>query len=241
MSVQSREYWNDVSVEMKKAFWIERADDRKVERFLKEETNLERCFNDALWFARDLGRGVQGKILDVGAGVAWSSAIISRLTAVTSVTALDYSQHRLFKIAPLVFEQLAGEKIKFEPIVGDFFEHSFKQACFDVVLFCQALYHFPDIDDTLRQVSDLLAPGGIVIITCERITPEQGFYAWCKRGVRSWLQKRADVTGNHFRVDSEYRHAIQHAGLEYRFQELDYPVYPGKNPLSAGNHFGIKR
>ena len=50
---------------------------------------------------------------------------------------------------------------------------------------------------------------------------------------------RADASGNHNYVDSEYKDAIVKSGLEYHFQLLGYPVFFGSN-LMAGNHFGVK-
>jgi hypothetical protein len=51
---------------------------------------------------------------------------------------------------------------------------------------------------------------------------------------------RSDKSGNYFYEDREYRVAIEKAGLGYKFQLLDYPVYPNNSTWKAGNHFGIK-
>lgn len=237
-------YWNDISVEKQKVFWIEDEKDPKLQQFLREETNLERCFLDSLSFAGKL-REVRGRVLDVGAGVAWTSAIVSRMSHISKVVALDFSQHRLTRIAPIVFKQYAGEIGKFEPIVGDFNTHEWGTRTFEVIIFCQSLYHFSDLKTTLERVKNMLVPGGMVIVSCERIVagdrrPWLSFDFYKKR-LKWFLKGRADRSGNYLWTDGEYERAIRLAGLEYFFQFLDYSVYHSKCSTLAGNYFGIKR
>jgi SAM-dependent methyltransferase len=235
------DYWNNIEIEKTKAYWIEDKSDLKLIHFIQKETNLQRCFQDAVEFSKQLRGGHLGQILDVGAGVAWTSALLSKLEQVDSVTAMDYSRHRLFQIAPIVFEQLDGDISKFKPIIGDFSDFDFKTGQFDIVLFCQSLYMFPFLDEVLAKVSKLLVPEGMIMVVCERITPEFPFFSInsLKRRLKQFLGGRADSSGNYYYEDKEYRHAIVTAGFKYQFQLLDYPVYPKSN-LNAGNHFGIK-
>ena len=160
------------------------------------------------------------------------------------ITAIDFSKHRLEQIAPMVFKQYSGRIDKIEFIVGDFKDHEWPTASFDIVIFCQSLYHFPDLRGVLKKIQRILCPGGIVIVACERIFVDMGhpflslnFY---KRNWGRLWGKRADSSGNYFRGDNEYCQAIKGAGLDYQFQALDYPVYKGGPFWSAGNYFGIK-
>lgn len=238
----SFDYWNSIEIEKTKPYWIEDKSDLKLIHFIQTETNLQKCFEDAVVFSTQFEGGVHGHILDVGAGVAWTSALLSKLEKVDSVTAIDYSKHRLLKIAPIVFEQLNGDISKFKPIIGDFLNLDFKTLEFDIVLFCQSLYMFPSLDEVLARVSKLLVPGGIIMVVCERITPELSFFSvnGLKRRLKRFLRKRVDSSGNYSYEDKEYRHAIVNASFAYWFELLDYPVYPKGNLLNAGNHFGIK-
>jgi ubiquinone/menaquinone biosynthesis C-methylase UbiE len=176
MDFVSREYWNDIEIEKKKPYWIEDVSDLKLLHFLQEETNLQRCFQDAMKFAEKLG-GIRRHVLDIGAGVAWTSALLSKKDEVESITATDYSEHRLKKIGPTVFKQLKGNKDKFMPIVGDFLELDFQVNHYQTIIFCQSLYMFPDLRSVMDKVSKLLVSGGIIMITCERITPEFPIYS----------------------------------------------------------------
>lgn len=234
-------YWNDLENEKGKAYWIEEESDLKLMKFIQEQTNLERCFIDSLNFANKNSKEIHGNVIDIGAGVAWGSAILSKINAVQSITAVDLSEHRLVKIAPLVFKQMDGKIEKFNPKIIDFFKYPLPTNHYNVAVFCQALCMFPDINNTLKRVSELLVPGGLLIVTCERITPEFPPYSFkgIKRRVSHLIRGRADISGNHFYTDSEYKTAIERNGFEYMFQPLDYPLYLTNPSLNAGNHFGI--
>lgn len=237
-----RDYWNDIETEKTKTYWIEDPSDMKLVRFLREETNLEKCFMDSIAFAGTLGT-IKGTVLDVGAGVGWTSAILSEKQSVSSVVAVDISDHRLNKIAPIVFQQLGGNLSKLEPRVGDFFTMRMEPASFDVIVFCQSLSMFSDLRLILNKVHRLLADGGLMIVACERIFREHptASYEFLKRKLKHVLKGRADVSGNYGYVDSEYRSAIEETGFKYHFQLLDYPVHANGTGLNAGNHFGVKK
>lgn len=66
----SYEYWNDIEIEKTKPYWIKDASDTKLLNFIQKDTNLQKCFQDSLDFAKHFNGGVKGHVLDVGAGVA---------------------------------------------------------------------------------------------------------------------------------------------------------------------------
>ena len=236
------EYWNDIEIEKAKPYWIEESSDTRLVRFLREETNLERTFLDAISFSQSLG-SLKGNVLDVGAGVGWSSAIISRQGSVKSVTAVDFSEHRLNKIAPIVFKQLNGASGKLKIVVGDFLRLEWVPNSFDAAVFVQSLYMFPDPAAALARVRKLLVPGGLLIISCERIIPEHPLFSreFYKQRIGWFIYGKVDASGRRDMVDKDYRKALQRAGFDYGFQPLDYPAFPKTGGLKAGNHFGVKR
>jgi len=153
-------YWNDIEIEKTKPFWIEDPSDMKIIRYLKEETNLERCFHDAIDYADNLGK-FKGSVLDVGAGVGWSSAIISKFSLIETVTVNDYSYHRINKIFPLVFKQVGGDNNKIKIVAGDFMRLKWKPESFDVVIFVQSLYMFQNLANVLNAVNKILVNEGL--------------------------------------------------------------------------------
>ncbi|UCE06630.1 MAG: class I SAM-dependent methyltransferase [bacterium] len=236
-----RDYWNDIEAEKSKPYYIEKVSDPKLIGFLRHESNLERCFLDGLDFAKKLGNGIGGNVLDVGAGVAWTSALMSRISSVQKVIAIDYSTHRLLNIAPLVFEQLQGDRSKFDIVVDDFLRFECEENQFDVIIFCQALYMFKDLDKVMYKIRKLLKQSAVLIVACERITKTYSIFSpkYYLRNLRYLISSRADDSGNNFYDDVEYKTAINNCGLKYCFQLLDYPLHPGGS-LMAGNHFGVK-
>jgi ubiquinone/menaquinone biosynthesis C-methylase UbiE len=236
-------YWNDLEEEKQKPYFIQDKSDPKLLNYCEKETNLRRCFEDALRFPGEAGIGeIKGRVLDVGAGVAWSSALMSRIPTVERVIGIDYSEHRIKTIAPLVFEQLHGLQEKFESILGDFLELNWQPEEFNTVVFCQALYMFPNLKRTLDKVKRILAGGGLLVVACERIVPSYPrlSYPYLFRKLKRVIKGRVDATGNHGYDDREYREAIESAGFSFFFQELDYILLKREGYPLAGNYFGKK-
>lgn len=236
-----RAYWNDLGEEARKPYYVTSADDPRLIRWLREETNLERCFLAALEFAAEELRWPGGDVLDVGAGVCWTTALLSKRAGVASVLAIDFSRHRIEQIAPLVIAQLQGNIDKITRVCGEFLQFEAGRP-FHLIVFCQALYMFPDIEAVVRRAAYLLRPGGVLVVACERVTREVTPLSpmWWRRRLRWAVRGRADDSGRYDYTDSEYRKAIQAAGLRYVYQRLPYPVKIGDRSLPAGNHFGVK-
>lgn len=239
--MNKKKYWNDLDIERKKPYWIENPDDNKLQIFLKEKTNLFRCFNDAIVFVEEHLGGVRGHVLDIGAGVAWTSAVVSKIPSVKTVTAVDCSEHRLKHIAPTVFKQMQGNISNFIPIVDMFNVSNFKNKNFDIIIFCQSLYMFPFMNRLVKETAELLVPQGVLMVVAERITPEISPFSirYLKQTLSNLIYGRDDDSGNYYYTDREYRKSILKAGLKYYFQLLDYPVFPDLS-IMAGNHFGVK-
>lgn len=239
--MDSYEYWNDIATEKNKPYWIVEESDNKLIRFLRQDTNLERCFIDALSFVKNI-KGIRGRILDVGAGVGWASAIVSNLSSVDSVVCIDFSEHRLKKIAPVIIRQFAGNPDKVNFILGDFLNMDFEPNHFEIVMFVQSLYMFADLGYVLKKTYNLLKDDGILMVICERILEEGSLfsYKFYGRKIRETLGNKTDISGKYGYTDTDYRKAIKRASYGYKFQLLDYPLFPKISALKAGNHFGIK-
>ena len=53
----SYDYWNNIEIEKTKAYWIEDKTDLKLVHFIQSETNLQRCFQDAVAFSTQFEGG----------------------------------------------------------------------------------------------------------------------------------------------------------------------------------------
>ncbi|MBM4329473.1 MAG: class I SAM-dependent methyltransferase [Deltaproteobacteria bacterium] len=202
-AVMCADYWNDEEIERSKSYWIEDVDDPRLLNHLRTETNLERCFCDALAFVESHLGGMRGTVLELGAGVCWTSAIISRHADVEKIIAVDISKHRLFRLAPLVFRQYQALEHKIKRVVDSAENIAFKEDSIDAVVFCQALYMLAEPGPLLRRIYRYLKPDGLALVTCEHI---EGPKSWRRRGkwwMRSLLSGRlapkapADDSGRH--------------------------------------------
>lgn len=245
-----RAYWNDEAIERCKPFWIEDASDQKLLRYLRVETNLERCFRNGLAFVeRELG-GIGSRVLDLGAGVCWTSAILSCRPEVARVDAVDCSEHRLFKLAPLVLAQYQAEDGKIVRHLGEMADVPVPAGSVDLAVFCQALYMSDRPVEMLARLRPLLRPGGVVMVSCEAITrPTARWRRLARRLRHAWrglrdrrarrpLEARPDASGRHGYVDAQYRRFLVDAGYRLRVQALDYAVFPYA-PAPTMNYFGV--
>ena len=172
-------YWNDESVERGKPWWIEDVGNSRILDYLQKVTNLQACFEDGLTYAELHFHGVRGVVLDLGAGVCWTTALVSRQPRVTKVLALDYSVHRMTKIGPLVCEQLGAVQEKIERRCIAMSPLPFADESADLAILCQALYMSRRPVEVLREVHRVLRPGGLVMVACEGIVASQSWpQAW---------------------------------------------------------------
>mgnify|MGYP001615643157 CR=1 FL=1 len=244
-------YWNDEALERHKPYWVEDPADRRLLDYLQTGTNLLRSFEAGLAYADEHFAAVRGAVLDLGAGVCWTSAVVSRWPRVQKVHALDYSEHRLLKIAPLVFEQLGAATEKIERHRRPMSPLSSSDESTDLAIFCQALYMNRDPEKILQEVHRVLRPGGVAMITCESIVPSRSSAGrWVHQALRLWrypvgtwrevLADRApDASGRYQYVDRDYAAFITNAGLRLVRQHLDWPVFK-HSPVGAVNYFGVK-
>lgn len=246
-----REYWNDERFERSKPYWVERADDRRLLDYLQIDTNLQRCFEAALHYAEHRFGAVRGTVLDLGAGVGWTTALVSRWPAVDLVWAVDYSEHRLMQIAPIVFQQFEADTAKIMRHCGDMTTAPALIEAVDLVIFCQALYMCGNPIELLRSVRRQLKPGGVVIVSCERV---EAYARWktlrrllgslrC-RPLREWprvvRRELPDASGRYPYVDRDYRRFLSEAGFAFERDELSYPLFPGLS-RPAVNYFGVNK
>ena len=112
----SSDYWNNIENEKKKEWWIEDSNDKKVVNFLQKSGLLEE------FTIATKNMNLNGKILDLAAGTCWTSAELSKYKDVKFVDAVEFSHHRIDKLAPLTIEFLEGVMSKINRIHGSFYD-----------------------------------------------------------------------------------------------------------------------
>lgn len=146
---------------------------------------LEIIFNEFL-----LGHELHGKkFLDAGSGTGWFSKWASERGAI--VTSLDVGLNILRKV---------GEKCRTDRIAGSICQLNFKKNSFDIVLSSEVIEHTPDPRLAVKNLCQVLKPGGILVLTVPnsiwhfsvilanalKIRPYEGYENW----VGWWELKR---------------------------------------------------
>ena len=251
--IDSSMYWNDEDIEKEKAWWIESAQDKKLMRYLKQDTNLERGFSDLVEYAEALGHGLKGLVLDLAAGTCWTSAIASKISGVQKVIAVDISMHRLEIIAPLVFGQCKADTEKITRVLGSFYEIKMGNNSVDCVILMEAFHHAFDVNKLILEIRRILKPKGIVLISGEHIKANKEYFeiillniikkAIFLFQVHKLLNKYFgkviaepkkilalpvdEATGDHVYPLKFYEHIFNKCGFELKIQKVNYNIIGG--------------
>jgi SAM-dependent methyltransferase len=118
----------------------------------------------------------KAKVLDLGCGGGWLSAMLSRLDAVETLYALDSSRHFLHSMVPQVMALMAGNQNKLIPIEGFFQPLLFDDSHLDAVVASSALHHADSLEPVLKEIRRSLKPGGYLFVLNE--TPWPGYRYW---------------------------------------------------------------
>lgn len=171
------------------------------------------------------------KVLDIGCGGGWLTAMLSRLDSVNMIYPLDSSKYFLSTLLPQVLELMHGRPGKVSVIEGLFEPLLFDDGALDVVVASSALHHADNLESVLRGIRRCLKPGGLLFVLNE--TPWPGYrylVSVCVAAVRiAWnlLRERYQAVSP----------SISSSGYLYdpKLGDRDYPLwYWHKALASAG-------
>ncbi|HOW27033.1 MAG TPA: class I SAM-dependent methyltransferase [Elusimicrobiota bacterium] len=107
------------------------------------------------------------RILDVGGGTGWLSALLSRHVAGGRIYCLDSSEFLLSRLLPVVARELGGDMTVIEPVTGLFTPILLEDDSIDVVVACASLHHADNLEEVLKELHRVLKKGGWLIILNE--------------------------------------------------------------------------
>ena len=122
------------------------------------------------------------RVLEVGCGTGWFAEKLSELG---TITAIDLS--------PAAIAIARERHINAEFIAGDFHEHAFSPASFDIVICAETLFYVDDQSRFLQKLVELMADGGYLALTTinKFVYERSGDIRPPEHGqVRNWLSKR---------------------------------------------------
>ena len=214
----SSNYWNNIENEKEKEWWIEDSKDKKVFNFLKK-SGLSEEFTIAI---KDIN--LRGKILDLAAGTCWTSAILSKYENVEFIDAVEFSHHRIAKLAPITIESLGGDMNKINRIYGSFYDIKREDNYYDFIILSQAYHHAEFPLKLFHECDRVLKKGGKIIIIGEHII---GFKTIIRRFIKNLLKMKInfnimkefyhhdDPLGDHFYMEHDYAFTFFAYGYSY--------------------------
>ena len=167
----SFDYWNDENIEKKKKYYdiLDNFDD------FKENTKQNILSNQFSDIINNKNLNLNNKnILSLGSGACYVEARSLNNIDFNQLTCIDFSKHRITKMAPSVFKKFNMEN-KSINLVNGTIEQYFKKnknIKFDLIFMCKSFHHFPTPNYLLRLVKERLNKNGSIIIIGE---PYHGF------------------------------------------------------------------
>ena len=220
-AIYSCGYWNDVEEEQKKEFWIEDGDYDKCRVYLESTKLLEEYFQ-AETFVRDVGRdGLE--VVDLAAGIGWTSALLSKIDRVATVHSVEISKHRLERLFPHCATMFDAETGKIRRYLGSFYDLKLAPQSVDVAFLSHALHHADKPLKLLAECDRVLKPNGRIIVIGEH---RVGAAAIFLRFASTLLRQRRfvpdfqklfppdPVLGDHYYRHSDYKKMFDALGYE---------------------------
>jgi SAM-dependent methyltransferase len=140
------------------------SDPQALVAHLRDNTNFFPAL-DALDWRNLCGDGA--RVLDLGCGSGWLSAVLTREPHVGRVVAWDSSPRLLGDVLPVTVDLLGGDMRKIEPVCGDFVPLLIEDRSIDLAVMSSAFHHCDRPDDLLDELRRVLVPGGCLVLLNE--------------------------------------------------------------------------
>jgi SAM-dependent methyltransferase len=237
-SIYSSQYWNDLTAERSKEWWIAEGSDAS---FLRLQSHLENSgLMDGYRIAEQFVAQIpmQGlAVADLASGIGWTSSLLSKLPNVGSVHSIEISQHRLELLFPQAVRMFHGVPAKLHRNLGSFYRMAFTDTSMDVVFVSSAFHHASSPLRLLTEIDRVLKPGGKLILIGENFI---GITAIVRRIIKKMAKERRfcsnfyelfppdDVSGDHYYRVSDYYLFLQMLGyklVEFSIQKKQLAAF----------------
>lgn len=234
-------YWNNVDEEKNKSWWIDNSNANKLLEHL-EKTGLITELNIAI-NEIDLLNSNKNKleVVDLAAGTCWLSAILSNISSISFVHAVDISRHRLELLAPKTFQLLRGDYTKLKRYLGSFYDLKFGNSSIDYLFLSQAFHHAHNPIKLLLECNRVLKKNGKMVLIGEHNIED---FNYLKKVIRYLITKRKleldpqnfyppnNSLGDHYYLKYQYKFLFEKCGFSFHSKKI--------NTLNSVVYFGCK-
>lgn len=138
---------------------------------LRDYEQFSQLIGGAFSFLKKIGNSASGFAIDMGSGTGVGACILSKLSFIKKVFAVEFSEHFVWKVMPLVFDKYKAEGEKIQRVVSDFNHLEVENGLIDIILDIDSFHHSEDLDFTLKECHRALGVKG-VIIAIDRAWPD---------------------------------------------------------------------
>lgn len=204
-------YWNSTEEEKEKAWYVSKPEEvGKLFSYIETNGYLKEYETATEWLCKN--EQSRKRVLDVAAGVCWTSSLLSKDLDIDYIDAVDFSFHRIHDIAPNVIAGMGGIEEKITRIFGSFYELKSDEK-YDVIFMSQAFHHASRPFHLLKACDEKLRCGGVILLLGEHnITP--------LRIVRRFLKKL--IVGRGFTLDFYEMFPPDPVAGDHYYRKSDY-------------------
>lgn len=112
-----------------------------------------------------LGKEIQGDVIEIGAGTAWCSSLLSKKKGVQKVLAIEFDIFSIEHIMPKVFKALDADENKIQRVLGFYDDIKLEDNSIDYIFSMGALHHSQNLLLTYKELWRVLKPEGKVLIS----------------------------------------------------------------------------
>ncbi|HEX7541762.1 MAG TPA: class I SAM-dependent methyltransferase [Anaerolineales bacterium] len=130
---------------------------------LRDYEQFTQLISGAFSFLTKIGHSAGGISVDMGSGTGVGACILSKFITIKKVFAVEFSEHFVCKVMPLVFDKYQAECEKIQRVVSDFNHLEIKDGSIDIILDIDSFHHSEDLDFTLKECHRALGVEGVII------------------------------------------------------------------------------
>jgi SAM-dependent methyltransferase len=220
------------------------SDPRELIAHLRDNTNYFPAVDTLDW--RSLcGEGA--RVLDLGCGSGWLTALLTREPQVREVVAWDSSQRLVGELLPATVDLIGGDMRKVDPVCGEFVPLLIEDGSIDLAVMSSAFHHSDRPDELLDELRRVLRPGACLVLLNETPWHRLAMAAFSLRtagaalvnllGSRPRLRHPGHLAADHVLYDSQlgdramtlpqWRDLARRCGWSISRRDTGLPSYQG--------------